>query len=77
MDSLVGRTVVYTKLHTGVFVKGLGELGATFPSETKTLALKMTHDVDGVFIQVGLQGKQAEILVPWANVQVVQYAKKD
>lgn len=72
MESLNGRRIKYLKLHGGdAFIPGIGGLGNTLPSPSKSLDLNMTHSEQGVYIVINKT--KAFCLIPWANVQLAEY----
>lgn len=64
------RRLNYVKLHGGdAFIPGIGGLGSTLPSQSKTLDIKMYASDSGVCLYVN--GRDA--FIPWANVQLAVY----
>lgn len=59
------RAVKYVKLHSTVFLPGVGDLTATLPPTTKNYQLELSTCSEGIFIKRG----EVEAVVPWANVQ--------
>jgi hypothetical protein len=73
--SNVGRPIVYMKVHSGeIFLKGPGTLGSVLPSPSKSLKLVMYGTEEGVFLS--FNGGKTEAVVPWANVQIVEYGPR-
>lgn len=71
MKELNGSAVSFAKLKEGLFILGLGNIGDTLPSLSKSLDLKMTHTETGVHV-VDCKS-HIEFLTPWANVLAVRY----
>lgn len=64
------RKLNYVKLHGGdAFIPGIGGLGSTLPSQSKTLDMVMFASEAGVCLSVN--GRDA--FIPWANVQLAVY----
>ena len=70
-----GRTITYAKLHGGdAFVPGVGGLGNTLPTQSKTLNnFQMFHTDNGVLVTFVNLNKRYDVVIPWANVQVAVY----
>lgn len=76
--SLSKRPVNFVRLHTGIFIPGIGNVGDSLPSANKTFAsFSMHHEEAGVYFHVKQLpqsgGKSAEGLLPWAAVAVAVY----
>lgn len=65
------RIVKYAKVHEEIFIPGLGSLGTTLPSQSKTVKdLNMYTAVDGLVVKSG----SYEVLIPFANVVLMSLA---
>lgn len=68
----VGNKIKYLKLHSTVFIPGVGNLGDALPSPTKTVEnLSMIHSENGVELVAGRLKVSA--IIPWPNVQLAVY----
>lgn len=72
-----GRKVNYAKVHQGIFVPGLGELGMTLPPSNKTLNLNMSKIEGGLLLTINQSGQVWDIYVPDGNVALAVLAKED
>lgn len=71
----MNRKVVYARLHAGAYVPGAGELGTTFPSQSKTLEnLSMNTAELGLHISFTYRGVNKEVIIPAANVIIMELA---
>lgn len=64
------RKVKSARLHTSIYIAGIGDLGPSLPPKNKTIvgfAMVATDEGLEVF------GSNEESFVPWANVQCVTY----
>lgn len=72
-----GRKVRSAKLHNGVFIQGIGDIGVTLvinePGQ-KLAGLQMTL-VDSNWMLVELKGR--EVLVPSTNIAHLELVKED
>lgn len=65
----MSKKVKFAKFHAGLFLPGLGNIGDTLPSASKTLQnLSMTLVQEGLLIS----SKGVDIIVPSANVVLMQ-----
>lgn len=72
------RTVTYARLQTSAYVIGAGELGVVFPNPNKTLdQLEMQTTNDGLDIKFIYRGVKKNLLVPYANVALMELAPED
>lgn len=71
----MNRTVLYARLQTEAYVVGAGSLGNVFPSQSKTLKnLSMTALDQGLNISFEYSGLKKELLIPLANVILMELA---
>ncbi len=64
------RKIKSARLHTAVYIDGVGELGPSLPSKTKSVpGFSMVATDEGL----ELYGRGEEAFVPWSNVQCVTY----
>jgi hypothetical protein len=71
----MSRKVTYARLQTSAYVPGAGELGNVIPSPNKTLeSLEMAATDAGLEIKFTYKGLKKDILVPYANVVLVELA---
>ncbi len=64
----MGKIVKHLKVHQDLFIAGLGALGNTLPSASKTLPdLVMSLESEGVLVKA----KNIEAVVPYANIVVL------
>ncbi len=69
----MSRKVSNARLHTTIFIDGIGDLGPSLPSKTKTvIGFAMVEGERGL----ELFGNNASALVPWSNVQCVTFEDK-
>lgn len=62
------KFVKYMKTHSSIFVPGLGDLGTTLPSASKTLKLKMT-DIDTAVL---VEANNFKVKIPYGNISLMQ-----
>lgn len=67
------RKVKSARLHTPVYIDGIGEIGPSLPSKSKNVI-----DFAMVATDEGLEiyGKGEEGFVPWTNVQCATYERE-
>ncbi len=71
----MSRKVTYARLQTEAYVTGAGSLGNVFPSQNKTLeSLSMSTQVEGLNISFIYRGLKKELLIPYANVIIMELA---
>jgi hypothetical protein len=71
------RAVKYARLQTNAYVVGAGELGTVFPPQTKVLeGLTMAVSDLGLMISFKYQGHTKELLIPLANVSLMELASE-
>lgn len=64
------RKVECARLHTPMYVPGIGELGPSLPHKNKVIAgFAMVAVAEGLEVY----GNNKESFVPWSNVQCVTY----
>lgn len=73
------RKVTYAKIHGDLFIPGLGGLGSTLPSQSKTVNLQMSYGqnedgAEGLFLVANVN---FEIFVPASSVLLVVYAPRE
>lgn len=67
-----GREVSYLHLIDGAtMVPGVGNIGNSLPSPTKTFVLKMVQQAEGVY--VNFNNSKAEVLFPWPSIKLLVY----
>ncbi len=67
------RKAKSARLHTTLYIDGVGELGPSLPSKTKSVIdFAMVATDEG--LEIYARGEEA--FVPWANVQCVTYEKE-
>lgn len=72
------RRVLYARTHASVYLPGVGELGNTFPSQSKTLDnLHMSVSEIGLSISFTYKGINKEGLIPSANVMAMELAPEE
>lgn len=75
MSKALNRTVTYARLHAGIFLENVGELGTIFPPKDKTVDnLQLGTTEIGLVISGIRRGYAFEALVPWSNVTHVALA---
>jgi hypothetical protein len=73
------RLIKYVKLHgKEAFYPDVGSLGDTLPPFGKSFkSFQMSHTPEGVLLELTTNlGKNVDVIVPWANVQVAVLDKK-
>ncbi len=74
----MSRKVEYARTHQGVYVPDAGELGSTFPPQSKTLDnLTMHTDHLGLLLSFTYRGKHKEVIIPSANVIALVLAPEE
>lgn len=77
MDNVVGRELTNVRLHSVIYVPGVGQMGTTLDSNSANKnglgSLKLFKTSDGVY----LQGKTFEAFVPNGNIVCMTFAKKE
>lgn len=81
---LRNRKIIYLKMHQGLFVPAIGDLGNVLPTQGKTvdnLSMTTAEDGDGVAISGARNGANFEVFVPSANIAyaalAVESGRKD
>lgn len=65
------RIVTHARFHESLFISGVGSLGDSLPSQSKTLQLEMCREPGGD-LEVKINGQ--EYAIPLANIKIVKYA---
>lgn len=74
----MNRRVIYARLQTAGYLPSVGDLGLVFPSQTKTMDnLIMTSTPDGLHVQFSYRGFNKELLIPPANVVLMELAPEE
>lgn len=74
----MNRKITYARLHQNGYAPGVGELGNTFPPQSKTLeGLSMEVAVEGLYMTFLYKGIRQELLVPLANIIMMTLAPED
>lgn len=72
----MSQKVKHAIFQTDLFVKGVGTLGRTLPSGTKTLVLSMFTQPEGLRLEFTQGGSVIKALVPYANVVIMELDKE-
>lgn len=73
----MSRKVIYTKFHQDLFVPGLGGVGFTLPSTAKSFDLNMFTSEHGLMLELSFRGLKFDVVVPYANVVLMQLAPEE
>ena len=71
----VNRKVIYAKLHSSAFLPGIGHLGDTLPSQSKSfVGFDMVKTAsDGIEVAITMAGnKKLSAVIPAGNVIIMQ-----
>lgn len=68
----MGKSVKFVKLHQGVFIPNLGNLGDSLPPPTKTVhGLIMTLEPEGLLIHTS----KTDAIIPLANIAILELSE--
>lgn len=67
------QTVKFAQTNTtSNFIRGVGEIGGTFPSVNKTFDLAMFLHPQGVLMDIGYRGVKYKVLMPFGNFKIIE-----
>lgn len=74
----MSRKVIYARTHESVYMPGVGEMGNTFPPQSKTLEnLVMSISELGLSLYFTYKGVVKEGLIPSANIKGMEVVPEE
>lgn len=71
----MSRKVKYLRLHTKLFIPGLGDIGDVLPAPQKNYKLDMSDSEQGVLVNVSNdKSAKFECRIPDGNIALIVYA---